>query len=36
MLTLELKNVLDLVLKGHNVYIGGLAGTGKSFLLTYI
>lgn len=31
MLTLELKNVLDLVLKGHNVYIGGLAGTGKSF-----
>lgn len=36
MLTLEQKNVLDLVLKGHNVYIGGQAGTGKSFLLTHI
>ena len=36
MLTKDQEYVVDLVLKGHNVYIGGQAGTGKSYLLTHL
>lgn len=36
MLTEEQQRVLNLVKQGHNIYIGGQAGTGKSYLLTRI
>ena len=36
MLRKDQEYVVDLVLKGHNVYIGGQAGTEKSYLLTHL
>ena len=36
MLTKDQEYVVDLVLKGHNVYIGGQAGTAKSYLITHL
>jgi ATP-dependent DNA helicase PIF1 len=35
-LNFEQRRVLDCVLSGHNVFISGKAGTGKTFMVKYL